>query len=531
MRTRVAFVIAVILACLAICFAADSKTGTPVPATSFSIDRMKADVRFLSSDELQGRKTFTPESRIAAQFIAAEFLRYGLKPAGGGDSYFLPYRVSSYVPDRDHSGIRVEINREGTHIVRDFTPDGEKPDSTAIEVTAPIVFAGYGISAPAYNYDDFASLDVRGKIVMVLNYEPAEDREDSPFKGTWNTRYAYRLYKQYIARQKGAIGMIIVEVPSYHRAPSAPPDPDRIHRGPETPVQTLDSMTPVPTVFVSVAQANELLQSSGSTVSELRQQIDATVKPKSFLIDGVKATIRQASHDRQVLEGRNVVGVLEGSDPKLKDEAIVITAHYDHLGTQDGRVFHGADDNASGVAGMLEIMRVYHDRGIRPQRSIIFVALDSEELLMVGSFAFMQRPPVPLQKTIANLNLDMIGRDEDTYRAKPEEHRNSVNVLGTLYSPQLRAAIERANASVDLTLDYKMDKDDSENLFGRSDHYAFAFYSVPAVLYSTGFHADYHTSRDTWDRLNYEKMAKIVRLTFLTSLDLANTAEQPKFVE
>jgi Zn-dependent M28 family amino/carboxypeptidase len=138
---------------------------------------------------------------------------------------------------------------------------------------------------------------------------------------------------------------------------------------------------------------------------------------------------------------------------------------------------------------------------------------------------------VPLQKSIADLNLDMIGRDEDTYRAKPEEHRNSVNVLGTLYSPQLRTAIERANASVGLTLDYKMDKDDSENLFGRSDHYAFAFYSVPAVLYSTGFHGDYHTSRDTWDRLNYEKMAKIARLAFLTSLDLANTAEQPKFVE
>ncbi|HET8667862.1 MAG TPA: hypothetical protein VFM10_07770, partial [Terriglobales bacterium] len=166
MRMKVAVVVAVVLASLAVSFGADPKTDTSVPASSFSVDRMQADVRFLSSDELQGRKTLSPESRIAAQFIAAEFLRNGLKPAGRSDSYFQPYRVSSYILDREHSGLRVEMNHDGTRLVRDFTSSGEKPDSTAVEVTAPVIFAGYGISAPAYQYDDFAALDVRGKIVM-----------------------------------------------------------------------------------------------------------------------------------------------------------------------------------------------------------------------------------------------------------------------------------------------------------------------------------------------------------------------------
>ncbi len=498
---------------------------------SVNPERMKADIQFLSSDELRGRETLSPESRIAGRWLATEYERYGLKPMGEDGSYFQSFTVASEVRDPGRTGLLVEMPGKDGPVVKDYTRGGaQRPEYTETDTTGPVVFAGYGITAPEYNYDDYAGLDVRGKIVMVLSHEPAEDRDDPAFfKGTWNTRYAYRLYKQQVAQEKGALGMIMVEESRRH-APPPKPDPDRIRRGPETPVETLAALPLVPLTYVSEGRADEILQASGKKIADLRRQIDTSLRPQSFALEGLKATIRIAERDRHTIVGRNVVGLLEGSDPKLKDEVVVITAHYDHLGTRDTHIFHGADDNASGAATLLETMRVYRQNNIRPRRSILFVAFEAEELLMVGSYGYVLNPPVPLAKTIAQLNCDMVGRDEDTYRAKPEDHRNSVNIVGTLYSPQLRTVVERANRSVGLTLDYKMDKDDSENMFGRSDQYPFAMKNVPEVLFMTGFHPDYHTSRDTWDKINYPKLTKIARLVFLTSLDLANASGRPKFV-
>ncbi len=501
-----------------------------VPNVPINSERMKADIQFLSSDELQGRQTFSPQSEIVGRWLASEFMRYGLKPAG--KDYFQHFAVASFLPDEGTSAVRIEITQKLAPVNDSSTASPSAADKAGSEVSAPVVFAGFGISAPEYGYDDFAGLDVRGKILLIFDHEPAEDRADSPFKGTWNTRYAYRLYKQQIAKEKGAVALLIVGGESRrHSAPPPAPDQDRFRRGPNTAVQQLASLDPTPTRWITESQADRMLAPSGKTVAQLRREIDSTLKPQSFVLDGVKATVRTASHDRQTLDGRNVVGILEGSDPKLKDEYVVISAHYDHLGSQNGRIFHGADDNASGVAGLLEVVRAYQQSGIRPKRSLLFVALDAEELLMVGSLGFVESSPVALQKIVAELNADMIGRDEDTYRAKPDEQRNSVNIVGTLYSPDLRAVVEHANRSVGLTLDYKMDRDDSENMFGRSDQYSFALKSIPEVLFMTGFHPDYHTSRDTWDRLNYPKMAKITRLMFLTSLELANAPKRPSWVQ
>lgn len=502
------------------------------PAVQINTERMKADIQFMSSDELQGRQTLSPQSRIVGRWIASEFMRYGVKPAG--KTYFQHFAVSSFVPDNGQSGLRIELKQGTGTVIRDFSPasSGANTENTETVVSGSVAFAGFGISAPEYKYDDFAGLDARGKVLIIFDHEPAEDRADSPFKGKWNTRYAYRLEKQKIAKDKGAVGLLIIGgESSRHSAPSPKPDEDRFRRGDDFPVQYLAALDPIPTRWITADQADEILRPSGKTAAILRREIDSNLKPQSFSLDGVKATIRIASHDRRTLDGRNVVGLLEGSDPKLKDEYVVISAHYDHLGSQYGRVFPGADDNASGVAGLLEVMRIYQENKIRPKRSILFVAFEAEEPLMVGSAGFVHAPPVPLRKVVADLNADMIGRDEDTYRAKPEEHRNDVNIVGTLYSPDLRAALERANQSVGLTLDYKMDVDDSENMFGRSDQYPFAQENIPEVLFMTGFHPDYHTSRDVWDQLNYSKLTKITRLMFLTSLEIADSPQRPRWVE
>jgi hypothetical protein len=503
-----------------------AQKAAPV-ADAVNVDHLRADIQFLSCDELKGRPTTSPEAEIVAQWIASEYERYGLKPIGR--SYFRPFAMTSVIPDATHSGLRVEIKQGANVTVREF--GGAPADDTEVEVTGPVAFAGYGISAPEYGYDDYAGLDARGKILIIIDHEPAEFSADSPFKGTWNTRYAYRLEKQQIARQHGAIGLLILAGEARrHSSPPLPPDPDRLHRGPDWPSHRLASEDLLPVRYIPEREADQILMASGKNVADLRKEIDATVKPHSFAVDGTIATIRIASRDRTTITGRNVVGVLEGSDPKLKNEYVVLTAHYDHLGMQEGRVFHGADDNASGVAGILEVMRMYALGGARPRRSVIFVALDAEEDLMLGSLALVHAPPVPIEQIVTDLNADMIGRDEDTYRAKPEEHTNSVNIVGTLYSPDLRAAVENANRAVGLTLDYKMDRDDSENMFGRSDQFSFATRNVPEVLFMTGFHRDYHTSRDTWDKIDYPKMSKIVRLMFLTSRAVADAPERPKWV-
>ena len=241
--------------------------------------------------------------------------------------------------------------------------------------------------------------------------------------------------------------------------------------------------------------------------------------------------MRKALEGGEPIQARNVVGLLEGSDPELRDEFVVITAHYDHVGVVDGRVHPGADDNATGTAAVLEIAEAYARGGLRPRRSLLFVLFDAEEHGLLGAFHYVAHPVVPISKTVADLNIDMIGRDEDspTWMPAAADNRNRVNVVGTLYSPDLRRAIESGNSAIGLELDYKTDADDREAWFSRSDHFAFATKSVPQVLFNTGEHGDYHTEHDTWDRVNFSKMARIVRLALATSAELADGNERPRF--
>ena len=211
---------------------------------------------------------------------------------------------------------------------------------------------------------------------------------------------------------------------------------------------------------------------------------------------------------------------------------MVVSAHYDHMGVVQGRIYRGADDNASGVAGVLEIARAYTLSGLKPKRSIIFLLFDSEEEGLYGAFYYTNKPAVSLASTVAMLNADMIGRDEDTptWPNVTATSHNSVNIVGTLYDPDLRKVIESNNRAIGLDLDFKTDAADPQQWFARSDHFAFAAKGVPMVLFNTGEHPDYHTENDTWDRINYPKLEKIARLMFLSSLDLANAKTRPQFV-
>ena len=500
-------------------------------AEPIQVNNLKADIFFLSRDELAGRKTASNEGRIAGNYVASEFLRLGLKSLGDNGTYFQNFDlVRGSQDDTSNSVIAKTPGIEKTYQIKhDFDPAFQS-NSPAV-VSGPVIFLGYGIDAPEYGYSDLSGVDLRGKIALILSHEPQEFDEHSRFKGKWNTVYAYGEYKFEALRKAGAAGLLVIREKASHRPPDIPSGPHDWDS--PTPLYALaGQIFDLPIEDISEEVANELLAPSGKTVASLQKSIDENFKPQSFEILRVAVTIKKEFKDRQVVQGRNVIAMLEGSDPTLKNEYIIVSAHYDHVGVVQGRIYRGADDDASGVAAVLEIARACMRGKVKPKRSVIFLLFDAEEAGLLGAFYYVNHPVVPLAQTVAILNSDMIGRDENspTWPNIAATSHNSVNIVGTLYNPGLRQVIERNNREARLDLDFKTDKGDPEEWFARSDHFAFAVNSVPMVLFTTGEHGDYHTENDVWDKINYPKLERIVRLIFLTSVELANSSERPKFV-
>ena len=252
------------------------------------------------------------------------------------------------------------------------------------------------------------------------------------------------------------------------------------------------------------------------------------------------ATIK-ASVEHRTVPDRSVVALLEGSDPALKNEYVVVSAHFDHDGADGPRINNGADDDGSGTVGLLEMADAFASAaqaGQRPRRSVILAAWNSEERGLLGAWAYTEDPGVPLDRIVAVLNMDMIGRDEEVqpgggarFRGldvqTAQSNHNATNIIGTVRSPDLRAAIEKANQGINLDLRFRYDNNAS-NLMRRSDHWPFIQRGVPGVWVHTGLHPDYHTPYDRPEKINYPKMEKIARMVYQAAWDLANAAGRPK---
>ena len=493
------------------------------------IESLKADIFFLASAEMAGRDTASREGLIATNYIAAEFMRLRLKPVANG-TYFQNFPMVRARLDRERTSLvaRWDGTERTFQLGNDFSWYGQS--NAPATVTGSMVFAGYGATAPEYDYDDYAGIDIRGKIVVILAGEPQMGNESGRFKGSWNTYHAYNRQKIENARKHGVGGLLIVQEWIAVRPPAVPSGPRPSGDRPYTALAS--RILDLPTFLISRETANELLKASGRTIEQLRESIDRTGKPASQVLSGVEVTMTKAFRDRKVVQTRNVVGLLEGSDPRLKSEVVAVTAHHDHIGTSEGRIYYGADDNASGVAGVLEIARAFARKDARPRRSILFVVFEAEEGGLLGAYHYVMNPIVPLEKTAAVLNMDMISRDEDSpaWNTHASDNRNGVNIIGTLYNPGLREIIERQNSGIGLSLDTKTDKEDRESWLARSDHFPFAVAGVPMVLFNTGEHPDYHTEHDTMERLNYEKMTKIVCLVYGTAWEAANQDQRIPFV-
>jgi hypothetical protein len=504
-------------------------------------DDLRADLFFLAGDGMRGRLTNTPENALAADWIKARFERLGLKPAGPNGSYYQPYNLMTAT-----IGAANEIEVNGATRRRagqDFYP---LRFSSSGQVTGDVVFAGFGITSPERKYDDYGAGPVKGKIALVLDHEPGERDANSPFDGVVTAQAANPLLKALAAQERGAVGILFVDDVHNHpgeanfEAAARNYWPERTPRIESFTLAAWMEKVRIPAAQISPALAAQILAGSGRTLEELSRGSETEHGFAPIVLRDARVALT-TSVDRHVVPDRNVLAMLEGTDAGLKDEWVIVCAHIDHNGADGNDIFNGADDDGSGIVGLLEIAEAYAlaaSEGRRPRRSVLFAAWNSEERGLLGAWAYTERPTAPLGRIAAVLNMDMIGRNEEVpvgggsrFRGldlqTAESNRNAVNVIGTTRSPALKTAIERANRATGLELKFRYDNNAS-NLMRRSDHWPFIQRGVPGVWFHTGLHPDYHTVYDRPEKINYEKMEKVARLVYQSSWDVANGESRPR---
>src|SRR5258708_7594510 len=503
-------------------------------------EELKADLFFLASDSMRGRLPGSPEYAVAAEWIAARYARLGLQPIARDGSF---YHRFDLVLSRLAEGNRLTVSTgpDSRRVARqgeDFYPLIFSADA---EARGRVVFRGFGISAPALNWNDYRGGSVKGAMVMMFDGEPGADDPKSPFDGLVTSEYASSLRKTLAAQAQGASAVLFADARATRSFASAaraywPVKPPHLER--YTLATDADRIR-IPALQISPALAEQIL---GRELGPLLEQAGLGGARASSEPD--TAIDIAASLNRTIIPDRSVVAKIEGADPNLKSEAVLISAHYDHNGVDGAQIFNGADDNASGTVAVLDIAEAYvaaAQQGHRPRRTVIFAIWGSEERCcgpLLGSWAWVQRPLWPLDKTGAALNMDMIGRSEEVPEGGGPRFRglkvqtaasnaNSVHVMGYSFSPELSAVLHAANRELDLTL--RMDYDNNaSNLLRRSDQWPFLQPGVPAVFLHTGLHPDYHTTLDRPARIDYAKIERIARLVYQASWDLAQNESRPK---
>lgn len=516
---------------------AQTRTRYATGLDDIQASKLRADLTFLASDALEGRMSLDRGSEVAIQWIAAEFSKAGLKPAAG-NSFLQPVPLVEYKMDRENTFLKTRIHG-AEQIFHAPDANGNNPNDGVYK--GAVVFAGFGITAPELHYDDYSGIDAHGKIVLVFNHEPQEDDAASIFNGKGNTRYANPRSKMFNAQRHGAVALLIAPDPN-HRAGNQRGPLDAGGRGGNNlrtprPTQAIAGEDSIPTFNVSAKVAEALLAATGKKPSELQSVIDSTLKSQSARLGDAEAELHVTTAQRKRQLSYNVAGIVEGSDPQLKNETILFSGHYDHDGLRvDGQIYHGADDNGSGTVGVVALAHAFAKNPEKPKRTLLFIVFAAEERGLLGSYDYAAHPLRPLATTRAQINFDMIGRDEkDSAQTHglidiAADTSNEVNIVGTKYSPDYRKEVEKANEFVGLHLNYKWDDDTVLNVLFRSDQYPLLLHDIPAMWWFTGFHPDYHQVTDTADKINYAKMEKILKLAFISGFDFADSANPPKFV-
>lgn len=483
---------------------AQDKSNNP----QITAEEIKAHLSFLASDDLKGRFSGTPEERLAGDYIKAQLESYGLKPAFNGN-WFQEFPFIEKVELTKNNSLKLHLGgkEKKLKLKNDFTTLGF---SGKAKVKGDLVFVGYGISAAKLNYDDYDGLDVKGKIVVAMKSHPENDSSRSEFE-----RYSTLRNKANLAKEKGAAGLVVVNG-------WLPKNDDLL---PDPRYDGAPGIKDFPVVQITRTVFEEMLKNIGNSFAEIQKQIDGTKKPKSFVLKNIKADISAEAVEVQKI-ARNVGGLLEGNDPVLKNEYIVIGAHYDHLGIDhlkdasmykgtDKQIHNGADDNASGTTGIMEVAELMASMKIDFKRSIIFLAFSGEELGILGSTYYTNNPSVDITSITAMLNMDMVGRLNE---------ENNLTIIGSGTSSKWKEILNSKNT-------YGFNLAMSDGGSGGSDHQAFSNKSIPVLFFLSGTHSDYHKPSDDIDKINFAGQEKILKYVFDVANEVLNLEKRLDYVK
>ena len=565
------------IAIVALALVANAFAQGPTPSQNApNVERLRAHIEYLASDKLEGRRTGSPGANLAAEYIAREFSRYGLRRSIGWDTpgmsileadspkrYMQEFPYVASVELGNNNFFFVNPGRADDiaqfRVGEDWMPLGFSSNGSI--KGAETVFAGYGISSAELKYDDYAVSSAKDRVAIVFSGTPDDDNPHGQFARAGEIRF-----KVAAARAAGARALLII-------ASEEKLKDDRLSR------LSYDNAgeAGLPVVVVSRKLAAKVLGVSDGDLSRFEKSADArTAIPKVIpdtgppgdgfknetkLVEVLRLPVHGLKLDlstdvvRRESPSYNVIGILPGSDPKLKDETIVIGAHYDHLGRggegslapREGEIHHGADDNASGVAGVLELARLFRSQELRPRRTIVFMAFSGEEEGLLGSNYYVSHPIVPLANTVAMINMDMIGRMKDNKLivggvGTASGWRDLIGAANHLPAPAIIATTANASSpssiraalGIDIKASAENKKEQflltlSEDGYGPSDHSSFYAKQVPVLFFWTGTHEDYHKPSDTADKINYIDEARALSFVFNIVHDIDANDKRPVY--
>jgi len=504
-----------------------------------------ADLRewltYIASDQLEGRAVYSEGFGLAAGYIQTHLQEWGVEPRGDGSSYRQTVKVQG-IRSTNHSTLTVQVGRE-TRTFKDG--DGitfpKFVGSKRTFTTDRVEFAAYGLDAPGEHYSDLAGHDFRGAAVVYLGGAPPASIDASIGR-----RLLYGRPRWLTSQMQAvaAIGPASAARPESRRQDEngRQPRPDF------TTTQRLDRLE-APSLTASDQFLQFLFSRAPAKYDELKKKADAGAPLNGFRLEGVKMTFTLDA-DYEVVRTQltqNIVAVIEGSDPQLKSTYVALGAHYDHVGyaeselndgkrtpapgkitpgAENDRIWNGADDDGSGTVALMGIARAFA-QGQRPKRSILLVWHAGEERGLLGSLYYVDHPTVPLDRVVAQLNIDMIGRNRDDMKSES----NTVYLVGSdRISTELHEVNRAANSAIDqpLSLDYSMnDPADPEQLYFRSDHYSYAAKGIPVIFFTTGLHPDYHANTDEVSKIEFPKMTRVAQMIYETAWRLGNMDHAP----
>ncbi|MCL5030825.1 MAG: M28 family peptidase, partial [Bacteroidetes bacterium] len=470
-------------------------------------NEIKNHIYYLASDNLEGRFTGSNGADSAANYIKNYFQHYGLL-SFQKNNYFQEFPFVASVELTSNNLLKIKSNNKiiTAKLNEEYIPT---PFSGNVSSTGQLAFVGYGISTPNLNYDDYDGVDVTGKIVVIMRYNPDEGNPHSQFE-----KYTSYRYKAKIAKEKGAVGVIFVN--GY----SPKDDEDKLMKLTYDGASGIDSLG---AVQVKRSMIDNLFKNENLNFQEYQKVIDKNKKPASFIFKNFTAKLNTGI--KEIIKyGKNVVGYLEGKDPVLKNQYIVIGAHYDHLGYgevgslyrgKEPKIHYGADDNASGTAGVLELAEKFSANKDLLKRSLIFITFSGEEIGALGSSYFADHLPVPINEVPTMINLDMIGR---------LNNENNLIVYGTGTSSGWKELLNKDNSNFNFKLTF------NDEGYAPSDQSSFYAKKIPVLFFFTGTHSDYHRPSDTPDKINYPGEESILNYVYSLAYQIDTLSNKPDYI-